>query len=499
MNERKHKSVDEIEREIRETEADIERTLDLIQHKVSPGAVVDTLLRSSRENGAEFAANFGRSVRDNPLPITLIGTGLAWLMLSYRGNGRDHQKLIGYSAHPDSHEESQREREDASRIYREGADLTGEGESEGYASARNHPGVTVRAVNSEADHGASTIRGSVEHGMSDLRDATTSAASGASAAARRAEERAREAARSAQERAHSLGDRATASARGARSAAEDAYSGARSAAEDAYSGARSAAGEAYSGARSTAEEAYSGARSTVERAYSGARAAGEHATERMQAGGEAAYRRSSELAHRTTARASEAASAIGSSLREHPIFAGAVLAGIGALVGALLPSTRREDALLGEHSDAVKAQAVDAAEHQAERVRTVAVAAAEGARREAEERGLTPKAVAETAEEEIRRVAEAGREVARAAMREGEAAAKGESPQNEEKEKGEQENEESRKEQSEDEGKPGTGSPYSRIQAAPLPPGPSVPPVTSRTTPEVTPPATDQDPLNREK
>ena len=36
---------------------------------------------------------------------------------------------------------------------------------------------------------------------------------------------------------------------------------------------------------------------------------------------------------------------------------GALAVGMGALIGALLPSTRREDALLGEHRDAVMAAA----------------------------------------------------------------------------------------------------------------------------------------------
>lgn len=483
MNERGYKSADEIEREIRGTEAEIERTLDILQHKLSPGAVVDTVLRTSRESGAEFAANFGRSVRDNPLPITLIGTGLAWLMLSGRGNGRDHERMIGYSAHHD--DESYPEREDANRIQRAGVYSSHAGDGEGYGAAHDRAAEAVRSARVEP--GTAGARGTTEQAMggyyegADEYESTTSGTSGASAAARRAEERAREAAHTAQERARSLGDRATESAEGT----------------------RSKAGETYSGARSKAEEAYSGARSTAGKAYSGARATGERAGERVRAGGRAAYRRGSEVAHRGTARASDTAYAIGASLREHPLAAGALLAGIGAIVGALLPVTRREDELMGEHSDAVKARAAEAAEQQARRARDVAAAAADGARREAEARGLTPEALAKAAEQEVRRVAEDGKEVARAAMKEGEAAAKGdarsdEEKRSEEKRSKEKRGPENRTEERGDEGKPGVGPVYPRMQAAPSP-GPGVAPATPAVGPAVTPPAKDTDPLKEEK
>jgi hypothetical protein len=165
-----------------------------------------------------------------------------------------------------------------------------------------------------------------------------------------------------------------------------------------------------------------------------------------------------------------------------------VLIGIGALVGALLPPTRREDALLGEKSDSAKAMAADAAEREARRAREVAKAAAEGARREAEARGLTPGSIAERAEEEIRRMADAGTEVARAAVREGEAAAKKGSSQDEEKR-----DEQSQSHQSHEE--PGARDPYLDAQAAP-PPRPVITPV--ETSPQPVAPAETTDPLKKE-
>lgn len=462
MNKRVHHSADEIEREIRATEDDIARTLDLLQDKLSPGAIIDVVLKSSRDNGAEFAANFGRSVRDNPLPITLIGTGLAWLMLSRRGDGHHREHAVEYSAGPEPHEEWPRETEDAGSIYHTGVYQTAAGESEGYTAGS--PGEdTAGTATAPTEPGAP---GSAE---SEVREGARSPESGAAAAARQAEERARAAAHAAQERARGLGDRARASA----------------------GDARSTAGEAYSGARSAADEAYSGVKSSAHRAYSGARGGAERAAERLQAGGEAAYRRSSEMAYRTTSRATEAVSALGSSLREHPIVAGAVLAGIGALVGMLLPPTRREDALLGEKSDSAKAMAAEAAEREARRAREVAGAAAEGARREAEARGLTPGSLADRAEEEIRRMADAGKEVARAAMREGEAAAKKDSGGDKDS-SGDEEKRDDRNRSGEE---PNARDPYLDAQAAP-PPRPAITPVA--TGPQPVAPTETTDPLKKE-
>ena len=74
----------ELEREVRESRADVERTLDAIQDRLSPGQLVDQVARYMRDNGGEFARNFGDTVRQNPVPVVLVGVGLAWMMLGSR-------------------------------------------------------------------------------------------------------------------------------------------------------------------------------------------------------------------------------------------------------------------------------------------------------------------------------------------------------------------------------------------------------------------------------
>ena len=79
MNGRRSK--DEIQGRLEATQEELRHTLEAIGESISPGEMIDTVLYALREGPGEFAVNLGRSVRDNPLAIGLVGAGLAWLML----------------------------------------------------------------------------------------------------------------------------------------------------------------------------------------------------------------------------------------------------------------------------------------------------------------------------------------------------------------------------------------------------------------------------------
>jgi ElaB/YqjD/DUF883 family membrane-anchored ribosome-binding protein len=80
----------EILAQIDRTRSDMDSTLTAIEQRLTPGQLVDQGIDYLRRSGAnQFAANLGGSVRDNPLPVTLVGIGLAWLMAAGKaGNGR---------------------------------------------------------------------------------------------------------------------------------------------------------------------------------------------------------------------------------------------------------------------------------------------------------------------------------------------------------------------------------------------------------------------------
>lgn len=79
------RSPKEIEQEIRQTRSQMDSTLDAIQQRLSPGYLMDEAFRYLRYGGGnEFVHNFNESVKRNPVPMTLMGVSLAWLMMSGR-------------------------------------------------------------------------------------------------------------------------------------------------------------------------------------------------------------------------------------------------------------------------------------------------------------------------------------------------------------------------------------------------------------------------------
>jgi Protein of unknown function (DUF3618) len=90
------KSSAQLEREAEQTRSQLAATLEELRSRITPGQLVDQTLDYAREtNLGELVRNLGRDARDNPLPLALIGTGLAWLMMT---NGRRR----GFDAAPDA-------------------------------------------------------------------------------------------------------------------------------------------------------------------------------------------------------------------------------------------------------------------------------------------------------------------------------------------------------------------------------------------------------------
>jgi hypothetical protein len=80
-----NKSPDEIEREVEMARADVRHTLGNIRESLSPGQMIDQALEYVRgSGGADFTRNLGRQMRDNPMPVALIGAGIGWLLLGDR-------------------------------------------------------------------------------------------------------------------------------------------------------------------------------------------------------------------------------------------------------------------------------------------------------------------------------------------------------------------------------------------------------------------------------
>lgn len=89
-------SAADIEREIAEDRRRIEDRLDAIQQRMSPGQLVDQVLTYAKTSGGgEYASNLGAAVKNNPVPMALVGVGLAWLMAGPKTS------LASYARHDD--------------------------------------------------------------------------------------------------------------------------------------------------------------------------------------------------------------------------------------------------------------------------------------------------------------------------------------------------------------------------------------------------------------
>jgi hypothetical protein len=76
----------QLEREAEDTRVQLAQTLDELRERITPGQLVDQAVDYAKDSGGGmFVRNLGRQTAANPLPVALIGAGMAWLMFA---NGR---------------------------------------------------------------------------------------------------------------------------------------------------------------------------------------------------------------------------------------------------------------------------------------------------------------------------------------------------------------------------------------------------------------------------
>jgi hypothetical protein len=71
----------DLQREIDQDRLRIGNRIDAIQERMSPGQLVDEVLAYAKgSGGGEYVSNLGQALKNNPLPVALMGVSLAWLM-----------------------------------------------------------------------------------------------------------------------------------------------------------------------------------------------------------------------------------------------------------------------------------------------------------------------------------------------------------------------------------------------------------------------------------
>lgn len=80
---------EEIQAAIARTRREMDGTLSALENRLTPGQLYDQGVQYLRNNGGtEFVSNLGQQAKQNPLPVALVGIGLAWLMAT-RNSGTE--------------------------------------------------------------------------------------------------------------------------------------------------------------------------------------------------------------------------------------------------------------------------------------------------------------------------------------------------------------------------------------------------------------------------
>jgi len=88
------KSSAEVEAEVEASRSDLDRNVEALKQKMTPGQLFDEGARMLRGTGQQVASRFAEQAKANPMPLAVMGLGLAWLMMSnnrpssgWRGEG----------------------------------------------------------------------------------------------------------------------------------------------------------------------------------------------------------------------------------------------------------------------------------------------------------------------------------------------------------------------------------------------------------------------------
>ena len=164
------RSAAEIENDVENTRARVADTIVALRDSMSPNQIMDQVVDYARSSGgSEFIRNLGSSVRDNPLPVLLIGAGIGWMLMS----GQNQNRTTGYPADavPDPRLRALPAPSPSSYPQRPA-----------YAGSVSNVGPSGPGVMERVGNAASGVKDAVTGAVSGAVDAVTGAASSAGAA-----------------------------------------------------------------------------------------------------------------------------------------------------------------------------------------------------------------------------------------------------------------------------------------------------------------------------
>lgn len=87
----RERSPEEIQDEIERTRQEMGDTIEALQHKLAPDQMMQQIWDYVRSGGGEYMSSLGNTARNNPVPLALIGLGLAWMAASSMRSRSSHE------------------------------------------------------------------------------------------------------------------------------------------------------------------------------------------------------------------------------------------------------------------------------------------------------------------------------------------------------------------------------------------------------------------------
>ena len=77
----------DVELEVEASRGSLDRTVEALKDKMTPGQIFDEASRAMGGAGQQVLSKFVDQAKENPMPLAVMGLGLAWLMTSNRKSG----------------------------------------------------------------------------------------------------------------------------------------------------------------------------------------------------------------------------------------------------------------------------------------------------------------------------------------------------------------------------------------------------------------------------
>src|SRR3546814_14142011 len=81
--------MDTMEEEVGSMRRSVGEKAEHLRERMSSSDLMESILEFARSNGGAIASRAGRTVREHPVPIVMIGAGIAWLTISRRRRDDD--------------------------------------------------------------------------------------------------------------------------------------------------------------------------------------------------------------------------------------------------------------------------------------------------------------------------------------------------------------------------------------------------------------------------